>query len=216
MQRNAVDVYSDSGSGSLAPRIGAAVYNAGKASIAGVELEATILPFDGLTLSANYAYTHGEYDQYTLTGASATGHLSCTGELVPIGEKVDLACMPFQFTPKHQYSLTGIYQWPVGDHVGEVTSSLTWAWTAKTYTSATTLPDAEPGAWLNPIGLLNASLNWERILGSSFYLQVFGTNLADKEYRMGNQNVWNTLGFTAAIYGEPRIVGARLGYRWGE
>lgn len=215
MQRNGVDVYSAPNSVSLAPRLGAAVFNAGKATIAGFEFEGTVIPFEGLTLSANYAYTKGKYEKYFLTSGSATPQLDCTGGTYPQGSVLDLSCMPFLYTPRHQYSVTAIYQVPVRENLGSVSASLTWAWVDRNYTSATTLPEAEPGAWLDAQGLLNASVNWEGVFNSNFYLQVYGTNLQDKEFVISNQNVWTTLGFQTVTYNEPRIIGARLGYRWG-
>lgn len=214
MQRHGVDVYTDPNSPSLAPRLGAAVVNAGRASIAGAELEFTVIPVQGLMLLATYSYTDAQYDEYFLKSGSSTELSSCSGEDVAQGEMVDLSCMPFLYTPDNQYSITAIYDVLESINIGNITASLTWAWTDENYTSATTLPEDEPGAWLVPIGLLNGSLNWNNFFNSALDLQVFATNLLDKEYVMGNQNVWNTLYFETATYGEPRMFGARLSYRW--
>lgn len=215
MQRHGVDVFVDSSNTSVAPRLGAAVFNAGEASIAGVEMEATIIPLPRLMLLIAYSYTDAQYDEYFLKNGSSLPVPSCTGEHVGQGEMVDLSCMPFLYTPEHQYSVTAIYDVVQSIDWGNVSASLTWAWTDENYTSATTLPETEPGAWLDPSGLLTASLSWDNMFNQDLSLQLFGTNLLDKEYIMSNQNVWNTLGYRTVTYGEPRMFGARLSYHWG-
>jgi iron complex outermembrane receptor protein len=74
------------------------------------------------------------------------------------------------------------------------------------------LPEAEPGAWIDSYGLLNASISWWGVFQSNFDVSVFGTNLTDEEYRVSNSNVYNLAYYRASIYGEPRMYGARLSY----
>jgi iron complex outermembrane receptor protein len=126
-----------------------------------------------------------------------------------------MSCIPFYNAARHQYSVSAIYQVPVSPSLGAIEASATWSWIGSVYGSSVTHPDAEPGAWLNPIGLLNASARWDQILGTGMYMQLFGSNLLDKEYRVANSSVWNLLYYQSTIYGEPRMVGLRLGYRWG-
>jgi iron complex outermembrane receptor protein len=75
--------------------------------------------------------------------------------------------------------------------------------------------NAQPAADSGPYGLLNASFNWDRIDGTPLNLQLYGTNLTDRTYRISNSNVWELLGFQSSIYGEPRMVGLQMGYSWG-
>lgn len=84
----------------------------------------------------------------------------------------------------------------------------------KQYSSSTTVPSADPGAWLGAHGLLNASFDWTSIYGSAFDLELFGSNLTDRTYRISNSNVWNVLYFQSSIYGEPRMYGLQLAYHW--
>ena len=194
---------------------GGAIFTADKAAIKGFELEATVRPLDGVTLAATYAFTDAEYKDYELTINQVNPVLDCTGNLIETGNVAELSCLPFQYSPRNQASLTAIFDWPVNPRVGDISSSLTYAWTDDQYSTSYTLPEQEPGAWLKSFGLLNASLYWGRIYGSSFDLRVFGTNLTDEEYRISNSNTWTSIYFRASIYGEPRIFGAQLTYRWG-
>ena len=161
-----------------------------------------------------YSFTDGQYEEYSLNNTSSLPVQTCAGGQAETGEIVDLSCMPFLYTPENQYSVTAVFDVFQSPVLGNLTTSLTWAWTDETYTSATTLPEDEPGAWLDDRGLLNGSINWENIFNSRFHLQIFGTNLMDKEYIMGNQNVWSTLGYRTVTYGEPRMYGVKLSFQW--
>ncbi len=207
MQRGGVD--------SKGLNLGSAIFTAGSASIYGLELDALVEPFDGFRVAANYAYTRGRYIDFNLAVQGANPQLDCSGQLVPTGHVANLACAPFQFTPRNQASLTTSYALPIGDAHGVVNASVTYVWTDAQYSSSYSLPEAEPGAWLQSYGLLNANLSWTSIMGSSFDLTVFGTNLTNKEYRISNSNVWNLAYYRSSIYGEPIIVGTTLSYHWG-
>src|SRR3546814_12431158 len=67
----------------------------------------------GVTLSANYAYTRAAYDEYKLVSGAAVKQLDCSGSYQPQGATIDLSCAPFLYTPRHQFSVTAIYDLPV-------------------------------------------------------------------------------------------------------
>src|SRR3546814_7754721 len=93
------------------------LFNAGKAHIAGIELEGSVIPHRGVTLSANYAYTRAAYDEYKLVSGAAVKQLDCSGSYQPQGATIDLSCAPFLYTPRHQFSVTAIYDLPVDDNL---------------------------------------------------------------------------------------------------
>jgi iron complex outermembrane receptor protein len=213
MQRSSGD-NSISSSGQLL--FGQAMYNAGKAYITGLELEGMVQPISRLTVSANYGFMYGKYQQYDLLVGTILPQLDCSGQQIPVGQVAHLQCMPFSSVPRHQFSASARYEFPIPEALGRLEGSLTYVWIDSNYTATTTLPQVEPGAWIGPYGLLNASFNWDRINGTPLSLQLYGTNLTDRTYRVSNSNVWELLGFQSSIYGEPRIIGLQLGYTWGE
>ena len=71
-----------------------------------------------------------------------------------------------------------------------------------------------PQAIQGPYGLLTLGANWDRIAGTPFDLTFFMTNALDKEY-IANTVAIRSLGFTSHTYGEPRMWGVRLRYRFG-
>ena len=145
-----------------------------------------------------------------------TPQQDCFSDDITGGELGDYACIPFTEIPEHQYSLSVNYELPLPASIGVVEAALTYAWVDDRYTAPITVPAAEPGAWLESFDLLNASIYWSGVFGSRFDVQLFGTNLTDEEYRISNSNVWNELGYRNSIWGEPRMYGLRLRYRFGE
>ncbi|MDR3417156.1 MAG: TonB-dependent receptor plug domain-containing protein [Nevskia sp.] len=223
MQRDATD--SAGGKARFPPAIGESTFTAGKAEMAGLELEGTVRPLPILTLSANYALNYGKYRQYHLVNNELAAVPDCSGQLIPVNDGKntsaaieDLHCIPFASLPKHQASFTGIFTLPQEVAGGRITGSLTYAWTDRQYSSTYEVPQAEPTAWLSPSGLLNASLNWDRLFGEKHAaeLRFYGTNLTNRVYRIANSNVWNTVFYQSSLYGEPRILGLQLSYGWGE
>jgi iron complex outermembrane receptor protein len=129
-------------------------------------------------------------------------------------------CTPFQYTPKTQSSFTTRYQVPVDVAGGKLQASVTYSWTDKQYSSSYAIPQTEPGAWLGGFGLLNADLSLAWLFGeddkTAAELNLFGTNLTNRIYRISDSDEWNFLAFRSSIYGEPRIVGLKLSIGWGE
>jgi len=192
--------------------IGSAIFTAGAAEIRGFELDAIADLFEGFRLSINYAYTDAKYKDFDIRVTTFTPQLDCTGQSIPQGGTAKLNCAPFQYTPKHQASATASYNLPLSQDVGLVNASLTYAWTDDLYSSSYSLPEAEPGAWIDSYGLLNATVSWWKVFQSNFDVSIYGTNLTNEDYRVSNSNVWNLAYYRASIYGEPRMYGARLSY----
>ena len=61
-------------------------------------------------------------------------------------------------------------------------------------------------------GLLNLSLNWDKINRSPFDAQIFVSNALNKTYISGGIGF---LGFEESTYGDPRLYGIRVTYRFG-
>jgi iron complex outermembrane receptor protein len=222
MQKDATD---SAGGHQFPPPFGAATFNAGKSEIMGLETEATIRPFTGLTWSANYALSYGKYLQYKLVNNGTTPFLDCSGQLIPTNNGKDTAaatedlhCIPLQFLPRNQVSTTLQYLVPADVLGGKLNGSVTYSWTDRQYATPFEVPQQEPDPWLSPHGLLNASLSldWLASHDQAVELRLYGTNLTNRTYRIANSNVWNTVYYESSIYGEPRILGLQMSYGWGQ
>jgi len=214
MQRITAESYTDPVTNTGA--FGAAVFNAGKATIRGFEMDFTLLATQRMRFMGNYSYTDGEFKEFKIPRSSLRPQADCHGGELTGGVVGDYSCMPFTMTPKQQYSLTASYELPIDVSVGSVEASLTYSWVDKRYTAPITIPESEPGAWLEDFGIVNASINWREVFSSKLDLQLFGTNLTDEEYRVSNSNAWNELGFRNTIWSEPRMYGLKATYRWGD
>ncbi len=189
---------------------GAAVFNAGKAKIKGVEVEGSVVPVTGLEISANYSHLNGSYGRFQIF--SPFGQIDCSGGYV-VGN-VDLSCMPFSYLPKNQFSVSARYQLPVPADIGKLIFNATYAYTGSWINTTTALPSQNPGSEFGSYGLLNFSLNWNGIGNSPVDVGLFMTNASNKTYRTTFTGVWATLAVESSLYGEPRMYGAQVRYHW--
>jgi len=204
---------------------GAIVFNADGARIQGIEVEAEIRPVEGLNLSGSYSYTDAKYTNFiqvvqpdpldrTIDSCNGIQQVPFPGQ-API--EIDLTCIPFAYTPKHILNLNARYILPLSEQVGTVALSGGYSYVSRTYESATTTPNEDPRAWRAGYGLFNASIEWNGILNSSIDARFFVTNLTNKVYRVGASPQLRTVsGFAYSIYGEPRMYGLSLRYRFGD
>jgi len=206
MQRVAPETYNGA--------IGLATLNAGKAEIKGFEMDFILLATERFRISGNYSYTDAEFKKFLVPRQAPTPQEDCTGQGISGGALGDYSCMPFSEIPKQQYSLSVSYELPLDVSVGSVETSLTYSWVDDRYTAALSVPDAEPGAWMDDYYTINGSISWHNIFDSQFEAQLFATNLTDEEYRVANSNVWNQFAFRNSMWSEPRMYGLRVGYRW--
>ena len=167
--------------------------NAALATLEGIEFEGKINPIDSVELSGIYAYSNSRYDKYFSASANQ-----------------DLSGLPFTGGPRNQYSATAKYTLPVDERLGKISFAATYSWQAHIQIS-----DRELGSILPPHGLLDLRLDWDSIAGRPFDAAFFMTNATDQVYLVGGTVVYDALGVNPVIYGEPRMWGFQLRYRFG-
>jgi len=167
--------------------------NAAVATIEGVELEGTILPTARTELSFAYSYLSSRYDKYT----SPT-----------LG---DLSGLRFPFTPKNKLSVTGRYHLPMPADRGD----LSFAATYLLQSSVDAGSDFDQSGVIGGYDLIDLRLDWKHAMGTGFDAALFVTNAADTVYRTRVSALYNIFGIAGADYGEPRIFGLQLSYRFG-
>lgn len=198
---------------------GAAVFNAAKARIKGIELESTLRISNNFELSGSYSYMNAKYSKFFIFANQP--QLDCTGGIN--SGTIDLSCMPFPYAPRNQFNVSGRYALPLAEHVGEVAFMAVYSHVGALNQTATNVPDelnigpvgsGEPGTRIKSFGLLNLSLNWNGVMSSPIDLGMFVTNVTNKTYRVANTGVFHTVGAQSSLYGEPRMYGARLRYNF--
>lgn len=75
--------------------------------------------------------------------------------------------------------------------------------------------DREFGGIIPPHGLLDVRADWNDIAGRPLDLSFFMTNATDQVYLAGGTIVYDALGINSVLYGEPRMWGFQLRYRFG-
>ncbi len=167
------------------------VLNAGKAKMAGAELEVTALLVEGLTANLNYGYTDADYEEI----------IDATGQ--------DIAD-DFRFTniPKHSYNLDLEYQFPELS-IGDLVATIGYSWQDEKFSGSSINPDTYI---TDDYGMLNARLSLSNIAMPQGDLRIaaWGRNLEDEEYYIAHFNA----GVPGAMFGEPRSYGVDIVYEF--
>lgn len=191
------------------------IQNVGRSRLRGVEIDATILPFRDLRIDVGYAYLDAK-----VTGGSVPFCDNSRFECALASFLTPGSVLPF--APKHRITATGTYTLPLDESLGEISIGATFTHTAKQFFSHANDAAFAAGAIpFNPsiipaTSLLNLNLNWRGVAGTPLDLAMFATNVTNKKYFVASTNALSTTGAEFIILGEPRIVGARLKYRFGD
>jgi iron complex outermembrane receptor protein len=169
--------------------------NASDAKIYGFEAELTLLPIKELQLTAYYSYTRAIYGKNV------------------VNDNTNVGGTQFDNVPMNKAGASGRYTINLGT-AGAVVLGVDGV-----YQSAANSPDRLAPPPINRIPtytLLNVHLDWNDILSLPVDLSLFGTNMTDRHYITGGYPIYDSLGFSSAIWGEPRMYGASLRYRFGK
>jgi iron complex outermembrane recepter protein len=183
-----------------------------EATIQGFELEGMVRPHRYVELGGSLSYTDPKYEKFETVVFLPTQ--ACNGLVAP-GGLADFSCMPFQFTTEWIYNIYGSVDLPIPERLGELSLYVSYSHVGEQPTAPLGNAITEPGSVLESHGLLNASLTWKDVAQSGVDLTLFGNNLTDETYRVSNSNVYGSLLVQSALYGEPRMYGLKLRYRFG-
>ena len=172
--------------------VGAFVVNATSAQIDGAEFEGTLIPVTGLELKGMYSYLYTKYGSYV------TNQGNFTGQVLP-------------YVSKNKFDISARYYLPVDQSLGDI--SLAGAFSYQTRFK--NLDNNDPGIFIKSYGLLNLNLDWKGVEGRPIDIGLYVTNALDKLYRIGEGSYYSSLGVVTSTYGEPRMFGVNLKYRFG-
>ena len=180
------------------------------ARIQGVEAEASLRPFPGVEIGGTFSYTDAKYKRYEYQPSVLVQ--DCSGNFVSAPGTANLTCLPFQYVSPYIYSIHASAEQSLGGDLGTISFFAIYSHTSSQHTSGTIVPPNEPGEKLEAFGTLNLSIDWKKIGGSNLDLGLYGTNITNKLYRVSNSNVFNSVLYSATLYGEPRMYGVRARY----
>jgi iron complex outermembrane receptor protein len=189
-----------------------AIINAGKSRIYGVEVEASIKPFQGLSIDGSYTYLNATIRNIAAVTTADPNYQPQTS-LITKGS-------PLVLSPKNKFTVTGTYTLPLDESIGRISVGATFTHTDKQLTSYAYLDPAMLAAFGGDLGtvgkrdLLNLNASWNGIAGLPLDLGLFATNVTKKKYYNYVPGLASS-GNEFAVLGEPRMYGARLRYRFG-
>ncbi|ARR56583.1 ligand-gated channel protein [Rhizorhabdus wittichii DC-6] len=165
------------------------VTNAGKARIKGFEVEATLRPFEGLSLSGNASYLDAKYTRFDYSTIGSTVAVSYAGNRI-------------EFTPDWMIGGQAEYRFPAGP--GEVFLVGSATYTGDMYLQPEKLPKYRESGYT----LIDARIGYEV---GDLMIALWGKNLTKQDYRT-YARVFG--GLDQAVWGEPRTYGVEMRYRF--
>jgi iron complex outermembrane recepter protein len=200
-------------------------FNAGKATVQGVELELLVMPIDDLTLGLDYAYLRPKFKRVDAVENTIFDTTSNPSVPYAAGDNIkDLFVLPY--APRDTIGLSADYTF-LHFASGTLAAHLDYRYQSKIYDTATAGP-AVPGRDYYAVpgyGLFNGRLTLAVDLprGDKAKVAIWGKNLTNKEYRLqvtgngGPVPVGATpAGFnsSAETWAEPASYGLDLVYEY--
>jgi iron complex outermembrane receptor protein len=203
------------------------IYNAGRATISGVELDTSAIVTQRLTATFSYAYLNATIDRVDVVPGSVYDQSANPASPYHVGDNISrLFVMPY--APRHSFIFGADY---MITHIGSgaLTAHADYRWQDLVYGQAVMGPDV-PNRQLGAIpayGVLNGRLTFETPLAdrSRLRISVWGQNITDKHYILvngvnGSQfpiesgGVTVPAGFTSSTiaWAEPATYGIELQY----
>jgi iron complex outermembrane receptor protein len=176
------------------PHASSIIRNSAGATLEGGELETTIEPFRGLTLSPYFSFIHSQYDQYPPTAGAVENP-------------------PFLYFPKIKYGVTTTYTLPFFDSsVGDISITAIYNFSGHQYDSNLI---GEPYSIIPSYDQLDLRIDWANVFSQTIDASFFMTNATDNTYVTGAYAVYKQLGFESLVYSPPRMFGFTVKYRFG-
>ncbi|MCE7798682.1 TonB-dependent receptor [Sphingobium sufflavum] len=196
--------------------------NTGKSRIKGIEIDASLTPFEGLKIDVGYAHLDTKVKSID-TIAIPLGFAQLNPATAQLSRGVYVGG-PLSLAPRNKYTVTAAYTLPLDESVGRLTFSATFTHQDSAFGSASSIaflgnPLAgltsidNNNEWLPPQNLLNLNINWNGVAGAPVDLGLFVTNVTKERFH--TMTTGASFGWDAAILNQPRMWGARLKYRFG-
>ena len=183
-------------------RTEAGIVNAGKSRVYGIEVDSAVSLFRGLNINGSYAYLNARLQSIAPTACDPLEYVLC--------QVTTVAGQDLAQSPRHKFSIGGSYQLPFDGSVGQVTAGAVFSYqTSQLFGAAAGIDQKQPG-----YGLLNLNLNWDNVAEHPVDLSVFATNALNKKYRNFIFGILNSANIEVTHYGEPRMIGVKLRYRF--
>jgi iron complex outermembrane receptor protein len=200
----------------------AAILNAGKSRMYGLEAELNLRPFQGMQLGVSYGYLNAKLKEITTPAAGSLPpyNFFVTPLVQPCaGEKCDTIA---NSGPPHKVIGNANYALPLSESIGRISFGGTVTWQARqriVSDGVTTVINGirtTSGLGVAPSStVLNLNAGWENIAGRPLDLSFFMTNVTNEHVILQINDNSAGRNFVSGLVGEPRMYGFRLKYRFG-
>jgi len=181
------------------------IVNAGKSRIWGIEIDASVRPFEGFKLNVGYAYLNTKLKSFTQPELPI--YYAALLPSAVVGE-------PLALSPKNRVTVTGSYTLPFDESIGKISFGATF-----THTDATPAVNQliSPNFYrLKKSDLLDLNVNWQSVLDTPIDLAAFMTNVTNEKRILFPGGAYNTIGADGGHLNQPRMWGFRVKYHFGE
>jgi iron complex outermembrane receptor protein len=177
---------------------GNTILNVGKATIQGVEVDASTLLFDSLRLDVGYLFLDTKVNGIPVSVPVTNGPFFEVRPTVLDGSSLT-------YSPRNRVTVTATYSLPLPE---DVSLGATFVHTDKQVANASALFGILP-----PTDLLNLNATWTGIMRSPLDAAFFMTNATNEIYPVATTA---GSGYDNILFGQPRVWGFRLRYNFGE
>ena len=201
-------------------RIAGALINAKSSYIAGIEMEAVVLPIDNLQLTANVTFNHGEieeYDDERIEAQPAPGVVpaGCTPVEIPGAGfvntcDIDRSDEDLPRLPDSIFYLAAQYTFETD--FGTVVPLLSWSYRTNLQ-NCFDYSSCLSGVYKTDQEDLSARLTWNSP-DMNWRVTGFGRNLTDDRYIQGGTPLVDVTSTAGTVYNQPRTYGIEAAYNW--
>jgi len=179
---------------------GAAIINAGKSEIKGIEVDAGATLFDHLYLTAGYTYLDTKIKELVPPTLAPDSPFA---QIIPRGEAGD----PLTYSPKHRFTGSAEYRLPLNNDMGDLSIGAIYTYTSSQF--------VDGNNQIPSTNLLNINAGWRNIAGSGVDLVGFATNITNEIYFVTAGGGFESSGIEDRLLGQPRMYGVRLRWNFG-
>ena len=179
---------------------GAAIINAGKSTIQGVEADVGVTLFDNLRLTAGYTFLDTEIKELTPPVLDAASPFQ---QIIPRGS----VGSALTYSPKHRATLAADYTLPLDESIGEISFGANFVYTDEQLVDGNnTIPSSS---------VLNLNAAWKNIANSNIDVMAFATNITNEVYFSTAGGGFESAGVDDRLLAPPRMYGVRVRFNFG-
>lgn len=187
-----------------------AVTNAAAATVKGFELDAAIIPFEGLVLSGTWAFLDAKYKVSAFDPATIPA--ACPANVLTTRALATAICPydPLPQSPRNTVRTQISYELPLSEDIGKITLSGDMYYVADAYVSGRYIPAGTVPAYT----VYNANIRWASAFGKPVDVSLFMNNVTNKLFLASTNGTVaiGENGISKGFYGPPRMYGMSVRY----